>query len=401
MQGLQGGWTVGDSGTLSFPHSLSSQLPIMRAAGAGWVRINFRLGACYRTWTTPVAQMDVHPDGCDSSVVGKTALDAYDSVVDTARANNLQVLGLVGGESWHGDQILDWQANNAETTSGNGDNDYIRAFASNARQLAAHFAGRVNTWEIWNEPNAWRYYDDAGHIWGSSYIYPSNFAWLLQRSYKSIREANRRSVVVAGAVVGFGDTGTSTTTVVIDGMPQRVTRHSTTPPTAKRAPGTVACTSKVPSGTDYVCDTYRMGLARADWKRPYPFDEIGQHFYIDQAGTTTAATVTNYLDDLHNAVLAYEGSNSKKRTEVTEFGWVADYRSPTYLADETRQAQNLQTTYTVLRATSYVTRGFWFSVQDVEEGNVFYGLVENNYGTSAPDLTHAKPAFFAYQDYAR
>ena len=43
-QGLQGGWTVGDAGTLSFPHSLSGQLPIMRAAGAGWVRINFRLG---------------------------------------------------------------------------------------------------------------------------------------------------------------------------------------------------------------------------------------------------------------------------------------------------------------------------------------------------------------------
>jgi len=144
-----------------------------------------------------------------------------------------------------------------------------------------------------------------------------------------------------------------------------------------------------------------MGLARAEWKRPYPFDEIGQHFYIDQAGTTKAGTVADYLHDLHTAVLAYEGSNSKKRTEVTEFGWVADYRSSTYTADEARQAQNLQTTYTVLRATTYVTRGYWFSVQDVEEGNVFYGLVENNYGTSAANLIQAKPAFLAYQEYAR
>jgi hypothetical protein len=62
-QGLQGGWTVGDSGTVSFPHSLSSQLPIVQAAGAGWVRINFRLGACDRNWTTPVADLLVNMEG--------------------------------------------------------------------------------------------------------------------------------------------------------------------------------------------------------------------------------------------------------------------------------------------------------------------------------------------------
>ncbi len=347
-QGLQGGWTVGDSGAVSFPHSLSSQLPIMPAAGAGWVRINFRLGACYKTWTIPVAEADVKPGGCDASVVGKTALQAYDGVVDAARANNLQVLGLVGGESWHGSQD-EWQANNAETTSGNGNNAYIGAFAANAGTLASHFAGRVNRWELWNEPNAWEFYDDVGHIWGSSYIYPSNFAWLLQRTNRSIKEANHGAVVVAGAVVGFGDTS-ATTTVVVDGKPQRVTRRATRPPTATRAASTVA---------------------------------------------------SSYLEDVHKAVLAYERSQSKKRTEVTEFGWVADYRSPTYAADETRQAQNLRTTFTALRATSYVTRGYWFSVQDVEEGNVFYGLVENNYGTSSASLTQAKPAFQAYQQYAR
>jgi len=398
-QGLQGGWTVGDSGAVSFPHSLSSQLPIMPAAGAGWVRINFRLGACYKTWTIPVAEADVKPGGCDASVVGKTALQAYDGVVDAARANNLQVLGLVGGESWHGSQD-EWQANNAETTSGNGNNAYIGAFAANAGTLASHFAGRVNRWELWNEPNAWEFYDDVGHIWGSSYIYPSNFAWLLQRTNRSIKEANHGAVVVAGAVVGFGDTS-ATTTVVVDGKPQRVTRRATRPPTATRAASTVACVSNVPSGADYLCDSYRMGLARAGWARPFPFDEVVQHFDIYQAGTKYAATVISYLEDVHKAVLAYERSQSKKRTEVTEFGWVADYRSPTYAADETRQAQNLRTTFTALRATSYVTRGYWFSVQDVEEGNVFYGLVENNYGTSSASLTQAKPAFQAYQQYAR
>src|SRR4051794_14324769 len=47
-QGLQGGWAIGDDGSVGFTHSVSEQAPIMRQAGAGWVRINFRLGACYQ-----------------------------------------------------------------------------------------------------------------------------------------------------------------------------------------------------------------------------------------------------------------------------------------------------------------------------------------------------------------
>ena len=46
-QGLQGGWAVDDSGNAVFHHSVYDQLPLMRQAGAGWVRINFRLGCFY------------------------------------------------------------------------------------------------------------------------------------------------------------------------------------------------------------------------------------------------------------------------------------------------------------------------------------------------------------------
>ena len=69
---------------------------------------------------------------------------------------------------------------------------------------------------------------------------------------------------------------------------------------------------------------------------------------------------------------------------MTEFGWVADYRSPTYAADQARQAQNLQTTYTVLRTTPYVTRGYWFSVQDVED-DVVLAVIEQ-LGVAAEQL---------------
>ncbi|MBM4430858.1 MAG: endo-1,4-beta-xylanase, partial [Chloroflexi bacterium] len=141
-QGLQGGWAINDNGNLNFPHSLQNQLPLIRDAGAGWVRINFRLGNCYSNWTTT---------GCNSF----TALQRYDTLVDDARARGLKVLGLLSNESWHGDQTQ-WVANNAENTSGNGDNAYLQAFSKQAAVvLTKYFQGRIDTWEVWNEPNAW------------------------------------------------------------------------------------------------------------------------------------------------------------------------------------------------------------------------------------------------------
>jgi len=43
-QGLQGGWVISNNGDVNFPHSLQNQLPLIQEAGAGWIRIGFRLG---------------------------------------------------------------------------------------------------------------------------------------------------------------------------------------------------------------------------------------------------------------------------------------------------------------------------------------------------------------------
>ena len=76
-------------------------------------------------------------------------------------------------------------------------------FASAAGLLAGHFEGRVTAWEVWNEPNAWGFFDAVGHIWGSSFIYRSNFAWLLKEAYPAIKTASHGSAaVVSGAVLG-------------------------------------------------------------------------------------------------------------------------------------------------------------------------------------------------------
>jgi hypothetical protein len=379
-QGLQGGWAVDDAGNVVFVHSVADQLPLMRQAGAGWVRINFRLGACYSNWTTP---------GCN----GRTALQAYDDVVGRARAQGLQVLGLLSNESWPGGQGQ-WIANNAETAGGTGDNAYVQAFAGNAAgPLARHFAGQIGWWEVWNEPNAWTERDGAGNPRGGTFLFPSNYAWLLRRAQAAIKAARADAVVVTGGLLGH-DQGGATFFVRPDGQPgsqpRREVRHGErvgarrSPRTASVGYASSACQESQPSGAAYLCDVYVMGQGEAGWPRgASPLDAVGLHLYVDQGGVTSSTKLAAYLQEIRAAYTAYEGAGTPKRIEMTEGGWTEVF------VDATTQAANVRILYDTLRATSYVGRGYWFGIQDIPEAGLYYGLVD---GDGRP-----KPAFVAYQ----
>lgn len=378
-QGLQGGWAVDNAGNVVFLHSLTSQYGFMQTAGAGWVRVNFRLGACFKDWTSA---------GCN----GTTALQTYAPVVKGARDAGLQVLGLLSNESWPGDQ-QQWTAGNAETTERTGDNQYARDFSAKAAGvLAAAFAGQIAAWEIWNEPNAWTFVGANGQVSGGTFLYPSNFAWLLKRSYQAIKTADSTNPqVISGGVLGHDPAGVARV-LVEDGRARRVTVRGDLAGTGllrQPASGGGACSASIPtSGADYVCATYAMGIAKAGWVSvSYPLDGVGQHLYVDQGGPTSSAKLKSFFDDLRNAYGAYEGQTTIKKTHVTEIGWTTDFVPPAV------QAKNLQTAYQTARSIAYVLRSYWFNVQDIPEASLAYGLVNGN-GTP-------KPAFRAYQTYAR
>jgi len=267
-QGLQGGWAIDNSGNLSFPHSLQNQLPLIVNAGAGWVRINFRLGDCYSNWTVP---------GCN----GYTALERYDVLVNDARARGLKVLGLLSNESWPGTQS-EWTANNAENTGGNGDNPYLQAFSQQAAVvLAKHFQGRIDSWQVWNEPNAWTTNPSPGVYEGGSFIYPSNFAWLLRHVYEDTRQAGVTGIkFVSGGVIGHDPDGVTRT---VRGI--RVLMRGDYHPARPNSTGALPAPSAVPSGADYLTATYQQGQSKAGWGElrqtlgSYPLDAIGQHLY--------------------------------------------------------------------------------------------------------------------------
>jgi hypothetical protein len=338
--GLQGGWAVDEGGNTAFPFSVRSALPLMRQAGATWVRINFRLGGGYRSWT-----------GLGAG--GRTALAAYDEVVAAAEAEGLQVLGLLSNETWHGGQA-EWSAGSAEAAGGDGENAYLRAFVEAAATLGRHFAGRVAAWEVWNEPDAWTQAPGPGRYQGGTFMYPSNFAWLLARAYAALRTAAGDGVqVISGGLFGH-DIGGSRTT-----------------------------------GAGYLRATYEAGRRLAGWEAmrerygSYPLDGVGYHLYVDQGGPASARTLSAYLDDVRRASAAYEGRAEAKAMHVTEFSWPSDG------VGEALQAQNLETAYEAFRRAGDVARGYWGAVYDIPGAPPYAGLVR---GDGSP-----KPAFEAYR----
>ena len=349
-QGLQAGWAIDDKGNVNFTSSFSLQNRFMHEAEASWIRLNFRLGACYQDWVTR---------GCN----GRTALETYDEVVDIALNNGFQILGLIGHEAWPGRQV-DWNARNAEHTSGDGDNAYLRDVSDHAVMvLATHFKDRITTWEIWNEPNTWTEQDADGLPVGGSFIYPSGFAWMLTHAYEAIKLVQPNAVIVSGGLFGH-DLGDPALLFARD-----------------------ICPTGVASGADYLCATYEMGLRHAGWQPGrYPFNRIGQHIYIDGGGPTSEEKMRFYLEDVRDAYLRYEGPDTSKTTDITEFGW-----STAGMSQET-QADNLLIAYDTFRQVGYVGRAYWFHAQDVPEANLFYGLTDSS--------GKKKRAFEVYQDAA-
>ena len=139
-------------------------LDLIAATGAGWVRLDF--GWC-----------SVEEAG--SGKISDWYLERSDFVVNAARARGLKVLlTLWCTPSWaNGGQPREVPPRD--------DADY----ASIARRMAVHFRGRVDAWEVWNEPNLNSFWQNGD---------PVRYAKLLRAAYPALKAGAPDTPVVFG-----------------------------------------------------------------------------------------------------------------------------------------------------------------------------------------------------------
>lgn len=108
---------------------------------------------------------------------------ATDAVVDSARRHGIEVLGIL-------DYTPAWAAGRAGPISERPAS--AARFGEFAADAARHLAGRVETFEIWNEPNGGYYFRPGPD--------PRAYTALLRAAYRGLKSVDRDITVVGGAI---------------------------------------------------------------------------------------------------------------------------------------------------------------------------------------------------------
>lgn len=151
------------------PQSLAADLDAIAETGAEWVR--FDIPWTHVSWQP--GQYDWRP---------------YDAVVDAARARGLRILGVLGTLAPHiRPPGTGWQ-------QGPTGPEQRAAFVSYAREAASRYAGRVEAWEVWNEPNLDQSWAPTPNV--------AEYAALLVATSEAVRPVCGGCRIIAGGTGG-------------------------------------------------------------------------------------------------------------------------------------------------------------------------------------------------------
>ncbi len=163
---------------------IRADLAAIKRTGARWVRLQF-------DWS----KLESYGPGLKAP--GQATWWAHtDTLVDAARAQGLQILGII-------DYTPNWAAapgcNFADHSGMFCAPRSAAEYGAFAARVAAHYAPKgVHDWEIWNEPN------------NPSFFQPVNaasYVALLKAAYPAIHAADPHAFVVSGGLSTHGDLG--------------------------------------------------------------------------------------------------------------------------------------------------------------------------------------------------
>jgi hypothetical protein len=293
----------------------------LKAAGTQWIRLD--LG-----WAM------LQPSGPGSFDMG-WGVPFTDSVVDAIHAEGFHLLVTF----W---RTPSWANGGAgETTLPTHPADYANAI----KWAAARYAGKVDAWEVWNEPN------EPYSMTGTD---PAAYAALLRAAYPAVHAGDPAAKVVFGG------------------------------PSENDAP--------------WIARAYAAGIHGS-------FDVMSTHPYM---GPSDAAPETpddgtiyklTHVAAVHNLMTQY--GDGDKPIWFTEFGWTSHANTSGMANWELGVSQQTQGDYLVrtlklLKASyPYVTNAFWYEASDQHTGTTSN---IDNYGLLTSDFA-PKPAYTAVQAY--
>lgn len=257
-----------------------------------------------------------------------------DKVVNAARRNQLQVLGLVTFAP-------QWAADPGGLLMPGSRPSNTAAFGGFAGVAAARYAASINAWEVWNEPNLPLFFSPApdARIYGQA----------LRAAYPAIHRANPSAKVLSAGLAIANDTPTTI------------------------------------SPRTFVRSLYAQGL------KGY-FDAVALHPYTFPH-TPTNDPNGNWADLSEVRAVMVANGDSGKKIWITEFGAptgsaadaVSDQRQKTILAEAISQARSLD----------YV--GGPFFVYTIRDTGADVGNREDNFGVLRRNYSE-KPAAQAIRD---
>jgi hypothetical protein len=295
---------------------LENMVKEMAASGVKWIRVEFF--AEYGDPTGP----------------GRMPYEKYDwFLTDLVRRYNMNVLGVLSyGIVRDTNYTYILNKVNDPSDRGDGSNPFIRGFADRAAEIAGHYAGYVNAWEIINEPNQNSQLDfiTKGQ---QQRIFPDRMASIMSLVYPRLKAISPDVPVVLGGLINTA--------------------------------GAYPDNYDIP----YLRQLYASSIIRGHGA---PWDVVADHPY-----ELKAADIPDHERQMH-AVMEQAGEGFKK-IWVTEVGAQAPAPAvpesgiiPVTPA-EAQQAAFLTDTFTgLLKMRDIVERVFWFKLEDFtiqEQGN--------------------------------
>ena len=287
------------------PEVAHRDLGLVRDAGFTWVKQWF-------------AWRDIEGGG-----KGQYDWSAADRIVDGVEEFGLKLIARVDHEP-------DW----AGPPPGN-----IDAFVDFLTAMATRYRGRIQAYQIWNEPNLAR-------EWGNKPPSAAEYTQMLKRAYQAIKKADPNALVISAGMA------------------------PTTELSQRAVPDTKFIQSMYNAGAQPYFDL--LGAHGAGYKAPPEMDPAqvatDPNYYnvgdVNCPGDACRIYCFRHVEDLRQIMV--DNGDARKRVVVLEFGWTRDERPDSPYAWHRVEDQGMQADYMV-RAYQYAQEHWqpWIAVMSL------------------------------------